>query len=133
MRTLIAFCFLLVFPALLFSQASVRTEAASNRYKNYSAATTGDTLFTKAAAVNGSAIPTANTGVSGYIERLVVGTAVASDTLILKNGLGTVLQVILASSGQLPVSIEVGARLDTSLVYVQKKASNVSVIYRTGY
>jgi len=124
---------------MAFSQSSVRTETASNKYKYYSTAQTGDTLFTKAAAVSGSSIPDVNT--VGALVGIVIGTPVSKDTITILNGVGTVFQTILDSvyTGApnvrytFPLSISLPARLDTSLIYIQKKTSSVTLIYRLKY
>ena len=134
--------FLLMFlvPMLVMSQAPVRTEDASNRYKNYSAATTGDTIFVSASSIAvGSSIPNYNT--AGYLVGLLIGLPVSKDTIQIKNGLGTVFYTILDSTytGEpnvrytTPIYIPLHTRLDTSLIYIQTKTSNVTLFYRLKY
>jgi hypothetical protein len=128
-------------PLLAMSQAPVKTEAASNRYKFYNAATTGDTVFTSATSVaSGSSIE--NYGVRGYLVGALVGTPVSNDTLIIKGGSGVVSQVVLDSTTTItggntkytmPFFIPIGVKLDTMLIYIQKKTSSVTLIFRTGY
>lgn len=122
--------FLLVFLSVGFSQQPVKTENAQNKYKNYTALTTGDTIYTFASAASGSSIRH-STMSSGYIVGLFIGSPVASDTIIIKNGVGQVLMLIQPSTGMIPQYYPVGIRVDTSLIYIQKKASVSTLIYRT--
>jgi hypothetical protein len=126
-------CFVLILfllPYALLAQANVRTEAAQNKYEVYSAATTLDTIVVKAAL--GDSCTAIYKGRTAYLVGVFIGSPVASDTVTIKNGAGTVTQIILPSSGNAPAYYQFGVRLDTSLVYSQKKASHVTVIYRPG-
>jgi hypothetical protein len=126
--------FMFLTTTLSQSQLNVKTEASGGKYKNYSSAQVGDTILrASSTVVLGSSTPAVNFGISGYVVGVLIGSPVASDTIIIKNGVGIVTQIILPASGLSPYYIPIGARLDTSMIYIQKKASNVSLIYRTSY
>jgi hypothetical protein len=125
------FFIILFIPMFLYSQQAVKTESAGGKYKNYISSTSGDTLITQAPTVTGSSI--LYTGMSGFVVGVLVGSPVASDTIIIKNGVGVVAQIILPASGLSPYYIPIGARVDTSLIFTQKKTSNTTLIYRTNY
>ncbi len=131
--------FLLIFClSISFSQTQIFTQDASNKYKYHSSATTGDTLVIKTAAPSGSSITNPSMG-GAYLVGLLIGSPVSKDTLIIKNGVGTVATIILDSvytavpsyHAGVPYFIPIPTRLDTSLIYIQKKASLVTVIYQT--
>jgi hypothetical protein len=130
MRILIFVLLLFLVPISVYGQLSVRTEQATNRYSHRVTATTGDTVFQKAVAVSGTSIKTGNTGVTGYVERLLIGVPVASDTTTILNGAGTVYRLIQPASAPFVTSVELGTRLDTSLIIVQRKTSDITLIYR---
>jgi len=113
--------------AFMFQQA-VRTESASNLYANYTTAVT-DTIFTKATKPLGSNIRHDN--VTGQIVRIVFNTITASDTIQIKNGSGSVGQVVFGlTPPAYPLAIDFDTRVDTSLVVIKKKTSDITVIYR---
>lgn len=131
--------FLLIFClSYSFAQTQIFTQDASNKYKYYSAATTGDTLVTKTAAPSGSSIVNPSMG-GAYLVGIMIGKPVSMDTIIIKNGVGTVATIILDSvytavpsyHAGIPYFIPIPTRLDTSLIYIQKKASLVTLIYQT--
>ncbi len=128
MRLLLCILSFVLLSCLAYSQVSVRTEDASNLYYHRSTATAGDTIFTKAAQASGGGVD--HVGVTGYVVRLSIGIPVASDTIILKNGAGTIYQLIQPSDTAFVYGAELGTRLDTSLVVVQKKTSDITLIYR---
>ena len=122
----------LLLPIFCFAQSPVRTEEASNRYKHYTAATTGDTLVIKGIKPVGSSIVYDATA-GAYVVGILVSEGVVSDTLILKNGTGLVVQIVLASSAPLATRYDIGARVDTNLVYIQKKGSKTTLFFRPTY
>jgi hypothetical protein len=128
MRILLLILSLVVISSIVYSQTSVRTEAGSNLYTRRVTATTGDTVFTLAAKASGSSIK--HEEVTGYAVRLVIGVPVASDTTTLLNGVGTFYRLIQPASAPFVTNVELGARLDTSLIIVQKKTSDITLIYR---
>lgn len=137
------FLFLLLLPLLVLAQAPVKTENASNRFKFYNAATTGDTVFTSASSVaSGSSIANYNT--RGYLVGVLIGTPVSKDVITLKGGAGTIAVITLdtvytaASTGSstrytTPIWVPLNVKLDTMLIYIQTKASNSTLFFRTGY
>lgn len=114
------------------AQMSVRTETTSNLYKYYSAATTGDTLYTTAAQVNGGGVDYVSQQ-GGSVVGILIGEPVASDTTILKNGEGTIATIVQLASGAVPAYYPIPARADTSLIFIQKKASKTTLIFRIKY
>lgn len=103
------------------TRVAVKTENANNQYKFYSAAAT-DTLISSTAMSAGS-----------YIVGLAVGTPVDADSIYILNGAGTVFYAVIdnAANDIRPYFVPLGVRVDTSLIYVQKKTSKVTLIYRT--
>lgn len=126
MKTFILSVLMLMIIATSYGQLSVRTENASNIYSYHSALTTGDTIVT---------VGTTTYGTPAFIIRglylvgIQFGKPVASDTTIILNGLGTVLYVVQTSDVK-PYFIPLGCRIDTSLIFIQKKASFTTLIYR---
>ena len=92
----------------------------TNSWKNYTAATTGDTVTSRDAKGN-----------TPYLVSLVFNTNVGSDTVIIKDATRTVLTLIHPSTAPAAFTLPVNALLDTSLILVKKKTSNVTLIYRT--
>jgi len=133
MKRICLIVFLIAIPCLLLAQQQVRTEATNNRTKFYSAATTGDTVFKKAAYVAGTNTPQAYCAIVGALDGILVGSPVASDTIIVKNGLGTVLQIIIPASNAIPTYWSLETRLDTSLIFIQKKTSATTLFWRPNY
>jgi len=129
-RVLFAVLSLCLFASFSFAQLAVRTETASNKYKYRVTATTGDTIYTHASLGDSSS---GVHGVFGYVVGVLFGSPVASDTVIIKNGLGTVATIIQPETGMVPLFYPIGAKLDTSLIFIQKKASATTLIYRIGY
>jgi hypothetical protein len=128
MRILLLMLSLVLITSITYGQVSVRTESASNLYNRRVTATTGDTIFTKAAQASGGGVD--HVGVTGYAVRLLIGVPVASDTTTLLNGVGTFYRLIQPASAPFVTSVELGARLDTSLIIVQRKTSDITLIYR---
>lgn len=130
------FLFLLgLIPLAYLFQTAVKTETASNKYVYHSALTVGDTIFTKAAAVTGSSVLSANTAVTGELVGLSITEPVSRDTIILKNGAGTIVQIVLDSvyttaRSTAPLFLPFPTRLDTSLIFIQKKGSKSTLFYR---
>ena len=117
-----------------YGQNNVRTEYASDRYKRYFVSTTGDTLFTiDTTHKAGTSIQSAGIGVLGHIIRLSIGTPIASDTIILKNGADTLYKLIEPASAPFVYNAEIDARADSSLIFIQKKSSGTTVVYRLRY
>lgn len=115
---------MLMVVAVSYGQLAVRTEDASNIYEYHSALTTGDTMVIVGTTTYKNAI------VRGlYLVGVQFGKPVASDTTIILNGLGTVLYVVQTSDVK-PYFIPLGCRADTSLIFIQKKASFTTLIYR---
>jgi len=133
MKKIISLTVWLVFLAWsnLSAQEIVRTETPSNKYKYYYNATT-DTIFTLAATV-ASGSSTKYYGVGGFLVGIMVGNPVASDTIIIKNATDTVAQIIQPSSGLSPQYYPIGARLDSSCIFIQKKTSRSTIIFRRNY
>ena len=123
--------FLLIFClSISLSQTQIFTQDASNKYKNYTAATTGDTLITRAAKPSGSSIRHQLLG--SYLVGISINTAVTSDTVIIKNGTGVVATIILGTvTNSLPMYVPMPTNLDTSLIVVKKKTSDITVFYQT--
>jgi hypothetical protein len=110
----------LLLTAVVAAQPAVRTEATSNQYKSYIAATTGDTLNRSGSTTYGAAL-----------VGLVINTAVAQDTFIVKDGYRTIGTIIIgATAPAYPIYIPYNVHVDT-LAYVQKKTSNVTLIWRS--
>jgi hypothetical protein len=116
MKKLIWIFLLLLIPIIAKSQTS-------NKYYHKSAVTAGDTLYTKGtASVRG-----------GWLSRIVFGSCTASDTTIIKNGVGVVDTIVFGATAPNPFFLEYNCRLDTSLILVKKKTSRVTVIYGITY
>lgn len=113
--------FLLLLPAFLYSQTSVRTESTSNLYKYHSALTAGDTIVTVGGSTYGA-----------YVVGIVFGEPVASDTVIIKNGVGVVVTIVNTTDVK-PYYLPLEMRCDTSIIYIQKKASKATIIYRKNF
>jgi hypothetical protein len=129
MKRLTIILFLLI-PLISYSQNVVKTETTSNKYKNETAATTGDTL----ARVGVTTDAGGNIIHGSFLVGVLIGTHVASDTLIFKNGLGTVSTMILGSTASgTPLFVPIQARCDTSIIFIKKKTSDATVIYRYNY
>lgn len=109
-----------------------RTETASNHYKYHNAATTGDTLTVLASTIaSGSSIKYYNT--AGFVVGIRIGYPVASDTIIIKSGVDTVYKLIQPASAPFIYNAEIQTHVDTSLIFVQKKNSHSTLIYRQRY
>jgi len=130
--------FILLFfliPAFALAQ-NVRTEVVSNKYKYYSSATTGDTLFKHDTTSSGSSVPFI--GVTGEIVGITIGKPLSKDTIILMNGKGTVWSTILDSTYTsypstritVPEFVSIPTRLDTSLIVKTAKGSWFTVFFR---
>lgn len=111
---------LVVCSSFAVSQVAVKTEVASQRYWHSSAATTGDTLTYSTLNTTGR-----------FLGTVVINTAVSQDTIIFKNGTGTVATIIFTSSPPvIPLSLEYNVRCDTSLILIKKKASDITIGWR---
>ncbi|MBE3139917.1 MAG: hypothetical protein IMZ53_04945, partial [Thermoplasmata archaeon] len=95
------------------------TAQTSNTYWRADTAVTSKTLYT-----NGT-----SSVVGGWLDRISFGVCVASDTVIIRNGVDTVANIILGSTAPAPFTIQYGCRLDTSLIIIKKKTSDITVIY----
>lgn len=123
MKRLLALVVILIVGfAMVNAQTAVKTEAVSNLYKNYSAATAGDTLNT-----------VKTTSEKQYLVGIIISAPVASDTIIVKNGTGTVVNLIEPAAAPFVYYLPIGCHVDTSIVYIQKKTSNATLIYRKTY
>jgi len=119
---------LLLIPVTLYTQ-SVRTETASNKAIYRAALTSGDTIFTTATSkASGSAIRNINT--AGFVVGVLVGEPVASDTIIIMNGAGVVATIVQPSTGMIPQYYPLQFMMDTSCIFIQKKASKSTLTYR---
>lgn len=67
-----------------------------------------------------------------YVVGIMFGEPVASDTVIIKNGRGTVATVVNTTDVK-PYYLPIEARCDTSIIFIQKKASKTTFIYRQNY
>jgi hypothetical protein len=116
MKKLLWMFLLLIIPVIVEAQTS-------NKYHSRLGATAGDTLYTNGtASVKG-----------GWLENIVFATCVASDTIIIKNGVGVVDTIRWGATAPDPFSLEYRCRLDTSLIFIKKANSNVTVIYGITY
>jgi hypothetical protein len=132
MKRIIYTILLLLIPVILVAQTSVRTELSSNKYKTYKAAQANDTLYVSASSiVSGSLIP--NYNMVGSLVGLAIGSPVADDTVTIKNGADTVYQLIQPASAPFIYNVKIDTRLDTSLIFSQKKTSRTTLIYRLRY
>lgn len=123
---------IIVATSFAYAQTAVRTETASNKYLYYNAATLGDTVLTTATSIaGGSAIRNYNT--RGFVVGIKIGAPIASDTIILKNGVDTVYYLVQPASAPFVYGVDLNTGLDTSLVFIQKKNSRSTLIYRLRY
>ena len=123
------FLLFIALSCLAYSQTQINTQDVNTRYKYYSAATTGDTLVLNSAAASGSSIP--YSPYRAFIVGVLVGNPIARDTITILNGVGTVATIITPYQDTLPRYYQLGARLDTSLIIVKKKASGTTVFFQT--
>ena len=117
MKTFILSVLMLMVVSMAHGQLAVRTEDASNIYKFHSALTTGDTMIIVGTTTYKGAV------VRGlYLIGIAFGQPIASDTTIIMNGLGTAAYIVQTSTVT-PYFYPLGFRTDTSLVFIQKKAT----------
>lgn len=120
------------------SQTAIKTEYASGLFLNHTGTASIDTLydFTRTSA-NGTKVAS---GVVVFLDKVTINTAVASDTIIIKEGssagagrlIGTIILGATPVSG--PVTVTYGVKIDSNYVWIQrKKTSDVTSIFRKGY
>ena len=120
---------LLLGVSFALSQTQIFTQDANTRYKNYTAATAGDTLITKAAQASGGGVLYPE--YKGYIVGVFMGTPIPTDTVTILNGVGIVARTIVPYTDTIPRFYPIGALVDTSLIVTKKKTGNTTVLFQT--
>jgi len=114
-QTIVVLFALLCLCATIYAQQSAFTENAYNKYKHYN--TAGVDSF----------ITTANTA---FLVSLTFNTCVASDTVIIRNGLDTVAAVKWGATAPTAFTLFYNTQLDTSLIVTRKGTTDFLLTYR---
>lgn len=118
-KLIFLFCGFFIWQSAL---SQTRTENVRNQIKNSTGTASTDSLSTTSGAVS-------------YLVSVTVNTAIASDSIYVKQGAGQIAKIIFGATPPGPFTLFFNTRIDSSYVTIQRlKTSDVTATFRTtGY
>jgi hypothetical protein len=114
---------------------AVTAEAQTVTAVPYAVGTRTEATFNHAINLKTTAIDTTLTVTGKYLVGILVGTNIASDSIIVKEGSATLSTMVFGSTASnTPIWIPLNCAIDSASFSVFKaKASDITVIYRKNY